>query len=83
MLPFGVAIVASAAVGLIGRILPRWLTWIGLLVGLTAMVNGTMLGSESGWGFLLGTVWVLAGGITLAAQGTKTAAAPQLATATG
>jgi hypothetical protein len=81
MLPFGVAIIASAAVGLVGRILPRWLTWVGLLVGLAAVVNGTMLGTESAWGFLLGTVWVLAGGITLAAQGTKTAApAPQLAT---
>jgi hypothetical protein len=42
-------------------------------------VNGTMLGTESAWGFLLGTVWALAGGITLAAQGTKTAVAPQLA----
>jgi hypothetical protein len=81
MLPFGTAIVASAAVGLVGRILPRWLTWVGLLVGLTAVVNGTMLGSESAWGFLLGTVWVLAGGITLAARGAKPAAAPQLATA--
>ena len=81
MLPFGVAIVASAAVGLVGRTLPRWLTWVGLVVGLTAVVNGTMLGTESAWGFLLGTLWVLAGGITLAAQGTKTAAAPQLATA--
>ncbi len=81
MLPFGVAIIASAAVGLVARTLPRWLTWIGLIVGLTAVVNGTMLGTESAWGFLLGTLWVLAGGITLAAQGTKTAAAPQLATA--
>ncbi len=81
MLPFGVAIVASAAVGLVGRTLPRWLTWIGLLVGLTAVVNGTMLGSESAWRFLLGTLWVLAGGITLAAQGTKAAVARQLATA--
>jgi hypothetical protein len=42
-----------------------------------------MLGSESAWGFLLGTVWVLAGGIALTAQGTKTVAAPQLATAAG
>ena len=81
MLPFGVAIVASAAGGLVGRTLARWLTWVGLLVGLTAVVTGTMLGSESAWGFLFGTVWVLAGGIALAAQGTKTAAAPQLATA--
>ena len=81
MLPFGIAIVASTAVGLVARTLPRWLTWIGLVVGLTAVVNGTMLGTESAWGFLLGTLWVLAGGITLAAQGTKTAAAPQLATA--
>jgi hypothetical protein len=81
MLPFGVAIVASAAVGLIGRILPRWLAWVGLVVGLTAVVNGTMLGSESAWGFLLGTVWVVAGGITLAAQRSKTAVAPLLATA--
>ena len=65
MLPFGVAIIASAAVGLVARTLPRWLTWIGLVVGLTAVVNGTMLGTESAWGFLLGTLWVLAGGITL------------------
>ena len=56
---------------------------LGLVVGLTAVVNGTMLGSESAWGFLLGTVWVLAGGIALATHGIKTAAAPQVATAAG
>ena len=27
MLPFGVAVVAAAAVGLVGRVLPRWLAW--------------------------------------------------------
>ena len=79
MLPFGVAILASAAVGLVGRILPRWLTWVGLVVGLTAVVNGTMLGTESAWGFLLGTVWVLAGGVVLAARGVKAPAPAELA----
>jgi hypothetical protein len=42
-----------------------------------------MLGSDSAWGFLLGIVWVLAGGITLALRGARTMAAPEIATATG
>jgi hypothetical protein len=80
MLPLGAAVVASAAVGLVGRVLPRWLGWIGLLVGLTALINGTMLGSEAAWGFLIGIIWVFTGGIVLALRGTSTMAAPQLAT---
>jgi hypothetical protein len=80
MLPLGVAIVASAAVGLVQRVLPRWLAWIGLVVGITALINGTMLGSEAAWGFLTGTIWVFTGGIVLALRGTNTVAAPQLAT---
>ena len=64
MLPLGVALVASAAVGLVRRVLPRWLAWIGLLVGLTALINGTMLGSEAAWGFLIGIIWVFTGGIS-------------------
>ena len=80
MLPLGIALVASAAVGLIGRVLPRWLAWVGLLVGLTALINGTMLGSEAAWGFLIGIIWVFTGGIVLALRGTNTMAAPQLAT---
>jgi hypothetical protein len=80
MLPLGVALVASAAVGLIGRVLPRWLAWIGLLVGLTALINGTMLGSEAAWGFLIGIIWVSTGGVVLAVRGTSTMSAPQLAT---
>ena len=83
MLPFGVAVVAAAAVGLVGRVLPRWLAWIGLAVGLTALVNGTMLGSESAWGFLLGIIWVFAGGTVLALRRTTTVAAPRMATTTG
>jgi hypothetical protein len=80
MLPLGVALVASAAVGLVQRVLPRWLAWVGLLVGLIALINGTMLGSEAAWGFLIGIIWVFTGGIVLALRGTSTVAAPQLAT---
>jgi hypothetical protein len=82
MLPFGVAIVAAAAVGLVGRVLPRWLAWVGLAVGLTALVNGTMLGSETAWGFLLGIIWVVAGGTVLALRRTTTVATPRMATNT-
>jgi hypothetical protein len=84
MLPLGVALVASATVGLVCRVLPRWLAWVGLVVGLTALVNGTMLGSETAWGFLLGIIWVFTGGIVLAIRGaTTTVTAPQMATTTG
>jgi hypothetical protein len=83
MLPFGVAVVAAAAVGLVGRVLPRWLAWIGLAVGLTALVNGTLLGSETAWGFLLGIIWVVAGGTVLALRGTTTVATPRVATTAG
>jgi hypothetical protein len=76
-----VAVVASAAVGLAGRVLPRWLAWAGLVVALTALVNGTMLGSEAAWGFLLGIIWVFTGGIVLALRGSTTVTAPQMATA--
>jgi hypothetical protein len=79
MLPLGVALVASAAVGLVSGVLPRWLAWIGLLVGLTALINGTMLGSETAWGFLIGIIWMFTGGIVLALRGTNTSAVPQLA----
>ena len=80
MLPLGVAIVASAAVGLLLRVLPRWLAWVGLAVGLTALVNGTMLGTEAAWGFLTGTIWVFTCGVVLAIRATHTVAAPQMAT---
>jgi hypothetical protein len=59
---------------------PRWLAWIGLLVGLIALINGTMLGSEAAWGFLTGIIWMFTGGIVLALRGTNTLAAPQLDT---
>ena len=81
MLPFGVAVVASAAVGLAGRVLPRWLALAGFVAGLTALVNGTMLGSEAAWGFLLAIIWVFTGGIVLTIRGTSTVTAPQMATA--
>src|SRR5215218_6130317 len=80
MLPLGVALVASAAVGLVRRVLPRWLAWIGLVVGLTALVNGTMLGTEAAWGFLTGIIWVSTCGVVLAVRATHTVAAPQMAT---
>ena len=80
MLPLGIAVVASAAVGLVCCVLPRWLAWVGLVVGLTALINGTMLGSEAAWGFLAGIIWVFTGGIVLALRGASTMAAPQLAT---
>ena len=67
--------VASAAVGLVRLVLPRWLAWIGLFVGLIALINETMLGSEAAWGFLAGIIWVFAGGIVLALRGTNTVAA--------
>jgi hypothetical protein len=82
MLPLGVAIVASAVVGLILRVLPRWLAWAGLTVGLTALVNGTMLGTEAAWGFLTGIIWVLTCGTVLAIRATHTVAAPKVATTT-
>jgi hypothetical protein len=66
---------------LAGRVLPRWLAWAGLVVALTALVNGTMLGSEAAWGFLLGIIWVFTGGIVLALRGSTTVTAPQMATA--
>jgi hypothetical protein len=72
MLPLGVALVTSAAVGLVSRVLPRWLAWVGLVVGLTALVNGTLLGSEGAWGFLIGIIWVFTGGTVLAMRGTST-----------
>jgi hypothetical protein len=54
--------------------LPRWLAWIGLLVGLIALINETMLGSEAAWGFLTGIIWMFTGGIVLALRGTNTLA---------
>ena len=68
MLPFGLALVATGAVGLVGAALPRWLSGAALVIGVIALVNGTMLGSEMAWGFLLSTVWMLAAGITLAVR---------------
>jgi hypothetical protein len=65
ILPFGIALVATAVVGLVDRAMPRWLAGSGAVIGLIALVNGTMLGSESAWGLLLSLVWVLAAGITL------------------
>ena len=72
MLPFGVALVAAAVAGL-ARALPRWLAGAALVVGLVSVVNGTMLGTESAWGFLLSTVWVFAAGVTLAVRGATVA----------
>lgn len=69
MLPFGTALVAIAIIGLADRVLPRWLAGTALVIGVVAVVNGTMLGSEMAWGFLLSTVWVFAAGITLAVRG--------------
>ena len=80
MLPLGVATVASAAVGFINRVLPRWLAWAGLTVGLTALVNGTMLGTEAAWGFLTGIIWIFTCGTVLAIRATRTVAAPQMTT---
>ena len=82
MLPFGVALVAAAVAGLAGQALPRWLAAAALVIGLVAGVNGTMLGTESAWGFLLSTVWVFAAGVTLAVRGAGVGPerAPALAT---
>jgi hypothetical protein len=80
MLPLGVATVASAAVGLVRRVLPRWLAWAGLVVGMTALVNGTMLGTEAAWGFLTGIIWVFFCGVVLAIRAIHTVAAPEMAT---
>jgi hypothetical protein len=80
MLPFGVALVAVAVAGLTGRALPRWLAGAGLVIGLVALANGTMIGSESAWGFLLSTVWVLAAGVTLAVRGARVERTPEPAT---
>ncbi len=74
MLPFGTALVAIGIMGLADRALPRWLAGAALVIGLVALVNGTMLGSEMAWGFLLSTVWVLAAGATLAMRGTRVVA---------
>jgi hypothetical protein len=82
MLPFGVAIVASAASGLVGRSLPRWLCWVALAVGVTALVNGTLVGSESAWGFLLAVVWMFTAGTVLAVRGTRNPVASELAPVT-
>jgi hypothetical protein len=80
MLPFGVVLVAAAVAGLSGRALPRWLAVAGLVVGLVALGNGTMIGSESAWGFLLSMVWVFATGVTLAVRGARVERTPQPAT---
>ena len=69
MLPFGTALVAIAVIGLIDRVLPRWLAAAALGIGLVAVVNGTMLGTEMAWGFLLSTLWVFVAGTTLAVRG--------------
>ncbi len=81
MLPFGMALVAAAITGLVGRSLPRWLAGAALVIGLIALVNGTMLGSEMAWGFLLSTVWVLAAGITLATRRPRGTPVPELSAA--
>ena len=81
MLPLGLAMVACGTVGLVGHALPKWLAWAGVAVGLTSLVNGTMLGSESAWGFLTSILWVLACGIRITLRGLKTSAAPQMAAA--
>src|SRR5687768_15599152 len=65
MLPFGVALVAASVAG---RALPRWLAGAALVVGLFSVVNGTFIGTESAWGFLLCTVWVFTAGVTLAVR---------------
>jgi hypothetical protein len=70
MLPFGVALIAAAVAG---RALPRWLAGAALVVGLISVVNGTLIGTESAWGFLLSTVWVFAAGVTLAVRGATVA----------
>jgi hypothetical protein len=77
MLPFGVALVAAAVAGLAGRALPRWLAGAALAVGLFSVVNGTFVGTESAWGFLLCTVWVFAAGVTLTVRGAAVAAERQ------
>ena len=79
MLPFGVALVAAAVAV---RALPRWLAGAALAVGLLSVVNGTVVGTESAWGFLLSTVWVFVAGVTLAVRGARVAPErePELAT---
>ena len=74
MLPFGTALVAIAIIGLADRALPRWLAGAALVIGTVALVNGTMVGSEMAWGFLLSTVWMFAAGVTLAVRGTRVVA---------
>ncbi len=79
MLPFGVALIAAAVAG---RALPRWLAGAALVVGLFSVVNGTFIGTESAWGFLLSTVWVFAAGVTLAVRGATVTPERQSAVAT-
>jgi hypothetical protein len=83
MLPFGVALVAAAIVGLRGGALPRWLAGGGLAIGLTALVNGTMLGSEAAWGFLLSLLWVLVAGVTVAVRRPHVVSESQLTATVG
>ena len=71
MLPLGRPWSPPKRSGLVRRVLPRWLAWIGLLVGLIALINETMLGSEAAWGFLTGIIWMFTGGIVLALRGTQ------------
>jgi hypothetical protein len=82
MLPFGLVLVSAAVAGLAGRALPRWLAGAGLVAGLVALANGTMIGSESAWGFLLSTVWVFAAGVTLAVRRAPAEQTPQRETVT-
>ena len=83
MLPFGLVLVSAALAGLTGRALPRWLAGAGLVTGLVALANGTMIGSESAWGFLLSTVWVFVVGVALAVRRAPAEQAPQRDTVAG
>jgi hypothetical protein len=83
MLPLGVALVAAAIVGLGAGTLPRWLAGGGLVIGLTALVNGTMLGSQAAWGFLLSLVWVFVAGITMVVRRAASVPETQPAPAAG
>lgn len=78
MLPLGVALIAAAAAGLAGRCLPRWLSGTAGIIGVVALVNGTMVGSEAAWGFLLPLLWVFAAGSTLVVRPPRPAGVPDV-----
>jgi hypothetical protein len=53
------------------------------VIGLVALANGAMIGTEAAWGFLLSIVWVFAAGVTLTVRRARVEQPPEPATVAG